>query len=239
MHDVAPDTPQAAPGSARRRNRVFAAFCSLIVPGSGQVYLGQVVIGLVWFAAAVTLYVVSIALFLQAAPIGLVSLLLPLGVHLVCFIDALDPQSLGPPRDVPIVRHGPAQPGSPWPLRFLIVGLVGIFLVAIVAGFRPSRGADRPLSLPDFRVAAHEGQVYLVVLNESPGFGDVLWQIVDRLQGRAPAIEVHFWTRENAGAVPSHLPIPRVALCNELGEITVNRTTGVRRFTLPPTEGCR
>ncbi|HVB37270.1 MAG TPA: hypothetical protein VND92_01990, partial [Vicinamibacterales bacterium] len=158
MQDVAQDTPATAPAPGRRRNRVFAAFCSLIVPGTGQVYLGQVVIGLVWFTAAVTLYVVAIILFRMAAPIGLVSLLLPLGVHLVCFIDALDPQSLGPPRDVPIVRPGGSkQPASPWPLRFLAVGLVGIFLVAIVSGLRPRGGSDRPLSLPDFHVAAHEG----------------------------------------------------------------------------------
>ncbi len=239
MQDVAPDTPPTPAGSPRRRNRVFAAFCSLIIPGTGQIYLGQIVIGLLWFSAAATLYVVSVILFRIAAPMGLVSLLLPLGVHLICFIDALDPQSLGPSRDVPIVRPGgPARPASPWPLRFLAVGLVAIFVLSIVTALRPRGGYDRPLSLPDYHVAARQGSVYLVVLDESPGFGDALWQIVDRLQGDAPAIEVHFWTREYEGMVPSHLPLPQSAVCAELGQITVDRATGVRRFILPSKAGC-
>lgn len=229
---------------ARRPHRTAAAVSSLLVPGSGQIYLGQWLIGLTWLGGTIALYTAAVLLFRISAPLGLVTLLLPLGTHVICFIDALDPQSLGPSRDeapAPARRHTGSS--SPWAFRVLIVGLGAVLLLAIVTAVRSqpfigSAGYDRPLSIPVFHVAAHEGTTYLVVLEDNPGFGDALWQIARMLKGDRPAIDVHFWSRDYRSSVPASLPIPQAARCVELGEIVIDTPAHVRRFLVPARDGC-
>ncbi|HVC21159.1 MAG TPA: hypothetical protein VNE16_13855 [Vicinamibacterales bacterium] len=246
MPDFASALPGSSGGPSRPRNKIFAATCSLFVPGSGQIYLGHVAVGLTWLAGVVSLYTVAILLFKMSPPLGLVSLLLPLGVHLICFIDALDPQSLGPPRDAPIPAPLPpsARRASPWPVRIVVVGLVGIFLLCIVEALslHPLFGAagyDRPITIPEYHVTGRQHDVVFVVLDESPSIGDSLWTIVHRLQGDRPSIVVHFWTSDYQSLAARALPISHASACAEFGEITVDRTTGVRRFSVPSRAGCR
>jgi hypothetical protein len=227
----------------RRPNRTAAAVSSLLVPGSGQIYLGQWMIGATWLVATVALYTAAGLLFRISAPLGLVTLLLPLGTHVICFIDALDPQTLGPTRDeAPAIRHR-ATPSSPWAVRALALGLGATLLLAIVTAVRSQpffgqAGYDRPLSMPAFHVAAHEGNTYLVVLRDNPGFGDSLWQIARMLKGDRPAVDVHFWRWDHQAMVPSALPIPPAARCVELGEIVLDTPAQIRRFLVPPRDGC-
>jgi hypothetical protein len=226
-----------------RRNRTAAAVSSLFIPGSGQIYLGQVLLGCTWLAATVALYTAAFLLFRISAPMGLVTLLLPFGCHIICFIDALDPQTLGPSRDEAPVRTVPrGKPASAWAVRLLAIGLGGVLVLALVAAVRGPLigrpGYDRPLSIPIYRVAAHEGDRYLVILQDNPGFGDALWQIAARLRGSRPAVDVHFWIRDYAHLVPTALPVPREATCVELGEIVLNPSAGVRRFLVPSRDGC-
>jgi hypothetical protein len=206
-------------------------------------YLGQTVIGLTWLIATLALYTAAVLLFRISAPLGLVTLLLPLGTHVICFIDALDPQTLGPSRDEAPPPARRRAPSSPWAFRALMVGLGATLLLAIVTAIRSQpfvgqAGYDRPLSIPMYRVAAHEGTTYLVVLQDYPGFGDALWQIARRLKGERPAIDVHFWLRDHQAVVPAALPIPHAARCVELGEIVIDTPAQIRRFVVPPRDGC-
>jgi hypothetical protein len=227
----------------RRPNRTAAAVSSLLVPGSGQIYLGQWMIGATWLVATIALYTAAGLLFRISAPLGLVTLLLPLGTHVICFIDALDPQTLGPSRDDAPRPSRRRSPSSPWAFRALVVGLGATLLLAIVTAVRPQpfvgrAGYDRPLSIPVFHVAAHEGNTYLVVLQDNPGFGDALWQIARMLKGDRPAVDVHFWRWDHQAIVPAALPIPPAARCVELGEIVIDTPAQVRRFLVPPQDGC-